>query len=132
MGLLRLLFAISVLTAHAGPLFGSHLIGGKMAVQSFFMLSGFYMALILSKRYVGKKSSYKLFLTSRFLRIYPTYWVVLVLSFLFAGIFFMQGTASTVRIYSQYAYAFSPLTLGYLLFSNLFIGGDGFGDVFGF
>jgi peptidoglycan/LPS O-acetylase OafA/YrhL len=39
------------------------------AVQLFFVISGFYMALILSKKY----HSATLFYSNRFLRLYPTY-----------------------------------------------------------
>lgn len=124
MGLLRLLFALSVLSAHAGPIFESHLIGGKMAVQAFFMLSGFYMSLILTKKYIGKNSSYRLFLTNRLLRIFPTYWAILILSLFFSLVFFLQGTESKLFFYTHYP--LQPLTLFYLLFSNSFILGMDF------
>lgn len=76
MGLLRLLFAIAVVIFHSHPLFGYESIGGTLAVHSFFIISGFYMALILNEKYTGKHS-YKLFITNRFLRIYPLYWTIL-------------------------------------------------------
>jgi len=41
MGILRLLLALSVITAHAGPIFGLTSVGGVMAVETFFMISGF-------------------------------------------------------------------------------------------
>lgn len=44
------------------------------AVQLFFVISGFYMALILSKKY----QSATLFYSNRFLRLYPTYALVLL------------------------------------------------------
>ena len=43
------------------------------------MISGFYMAMILTEKYCGP-GSYRLFLTNRFLRIYPIYWITLGLS----------------------------------------------------
>jgi len=52
----------------------------------FFIISGFYMALILSTKYTaGQPNRYWLFISNRFLRIYPTYYVVLILSLLFYG-----------------------------------------------
>lgn len=123
MGLLRLLFALSVLSAHTGPLLGSSLIGGKMAVQSFFMLSGFYMSFILSRKYIGTKKSYKLFISNRFLRIYPTYFVVFLLSVAVSYIFFITGGQSKFDLYKQYIFMLNPLAIFYLAISNVFIFG---------
>jgi peptidoglycan/LPS O-acetylase OafA/YrhL len=75
MGFLRFLLALSVVIFHAYPIFGFHLINGILAVYAFFVISGFYMSLILHKKYVGKNNSYFLFISNRFLRIYPVYWV---------------------------------------------------------
>ncbi len=80
MGLLRLLLAISVVLAHLQFIFGYSLIGTRPAVQSFFIISGFYMSLILTEKYVGKKGSYFLFISNRFLRIFPIYWLTLILT----------------------------------------------------
>src|SRR5258708_5802533 len=101
MGLFRLLFALSVVTAHSGPILGSSLIGGKMAVQGFFILSGFYMSLILKKKYSKKKNAYKLFITNRILRIYPTYFVVLFLSIIVYYIFFIHSINGVFTLYNE-------------------------------
>lgn len=88
MGIFRLLLAISVLIAHSTPLFGNTLVGGRVAVESFFMISGFYMALILTTKY---KSNLKLFYKNRFLKLFPLYWfftlAVIVTSFITTGKF---------------------------------------------
>lgn len=83
MGLLRLILAISVLITHSAPFIELKFVGGVVAVQVFYIISGFYMTLILNEKYVGK-SSYRLFLSNRFLRLYPIYWVVLILTILFS------------------------------------------------
>lgn len=53
------------------------------------MISGFYMTLILTSKYhvnmSGGGSGYWLFISNRFLRIYPSYLVMLVVSVLFYG-----------------------------------------------
>jgi peptidoglycan/LPS O-acetylase OafA/YrhL len=79
-GTIRLLLALSVVIAHAEPLFGLTLVGGKLAVQSFFVISGFYMSLILSEKYPSGVAGTWLFYGNRFLRIYPLYWITLLLS----------------------------------------------------
>lgn len=80
MGLLRFFYALSVVSFHLSPFYGKYLFDGKMSVQSFFIISGFYMALILNEKYSKHKNSYSLFIINRFLRIYPIYWIVLVLT----------------------------------------------------
>jgi peptidoglycan/LPS O-acetylase OafA/YrhL len=83
MGKIRLLLALSVLAAHGGIIWKFHLVGGQIAVQSFFIISGFYMSLILNEKYIGANNSYKLFITNRFLRLYPIYGMVLLSTLLF-------------------------------------------------
>jgi len=79
MGVLRLLLALVVVIAHCGAIHGFAPLNGFVAVQTFFMISGFYMAMILTEKYQGT-GSYRLFLSNRFLRIYPTYWLVMLFS----------------------------------------------------
>jgi peptidoglycan/LPS O-acetylase OafA/YrhL len=78
MGVIRFLLAMSVVVYHSYTLCGERFVGGTVAVQAFYILSGFYMALILQEKYKPGKGSYRLFLTNRLLRIYPAYWVVLL------------------------------------------------------
>lgn len=78
MGLIRLLLALSVVATHCGTIFGFELVGGKVAVQSFYIISGFYMSLVLNEKYIGINNSYRLFITNRFIRLYPIYWTVLL------------------------------------------------------
>lgn len=80
MGILRLLFAISVISIHYNPSASLSSFGEEMAVNSFFILSGFYMAFIVNEKYDLKRYAYWLFVTNRFLRIYPLYWIVLILT----------------------------------------------------
>ncbi len=77
MGLLRLLLALSVLSSHSGEdkLF---LFKEASAVLSFFVISGFYMAFILEGKYKSKIDFY----ISRALRIFPIYWIALLLTIL--------------------------------------------------
>lgn len=73
MGLLRLLLALAVVGDHILPPFpGLRLTAGTMAVEVFFVVSGFYMQMVLSQRYASAGAFY----ISRAFRILPTYWVV--------------------------------------------------------
>ncbi len=91
MGIIRFIFAASVLIFHANPLFRNNLALTKLAVPSFFVISGFYICLIINKKYIGKNSSYWLYLTNRFLRIYPLYWAVLLLMVAFSLFKYVTG-----------------------------------------
>jgi peptidoglycan/LPS O-acetylase OafA/YrhL len=87
MGILRVIYALGVYFFHTGWINGFVIFSDPYKpVYSFFIISGFYMAFILNKKYVGKSGSYRLFITNRFLRIYPIYWVVILLSLLFSGV----------------------------------------------
>lgn len=83
MGLIRFLLAVSVIIAHSEPIFGLELVGGRIAVQAFFMISGFYMALILSEKY-NPIEEYWLFISNRIMKLYPTYWIILLSTFIFS------------------------------------------------
>lgn len=84
MGILRLFLAISVVVGHTGPFLGLSLMPSSEAVRIFFMISGFYMSLVLSGVYRGKPL---LFYSNRLLRLYPTFVVaqivVLAVTFIF-------------------------------------------------
>ncbi len=51
MGVMRFLLALSVLILHTAPDSAFPMVGGRVAVETFFMISGFYMALILNEKY---------------------------------------------------------------------------------
>lgn len=122
MGLVRLLLAISVVLFHAGSSF--NIANSTVAVLSFFIISGFYMAMILDKKYTGPKATF-LFWSNRFLRIFPLYWVTLVILLLFvlAKLFLHIGTEDNAIIhYLTYSSPNSPsffTNLINLIFRNI-------------
>jgi peptidoglycan/LPS O-acetylase OafA/YrhL len=125
MGIIRFLLAISVVMDHAGPVLGFRFVGGAVAVQAFYIISGFYMSLILNEKYIGENNSYKLFITNRFLRIYPLYWCILLLAFALYIIVFMSGTERVYSVLGSYFSVYSDiLTFFYLISSNLIIFGQ--------
>lgn len=81
MGYLRIILALSVVLAHShmAAMPWKPLIPGELAVEIFFIVSGFYMSLVLSDKYrlPSGKIDLQAFWTARALRIYPCYWIVL-------------------------------------------------------
>jgi peptidoglycan/LPS O-acetylase OafA/YrhL len=84
MGTLRFILAMSVVYGHSGDFLGFPLIPGDTAVQSFYAVSGFYMALVLNEKYRPQSSTYFLFISNRFARLFPIYSAVLCLTLLLA------------------------------------------------
>jgi peptidoglycan/LPS O-acetylase OafA/YrhL len=79
MGLLRLFLAMCVVDAHA-HLLPVRLLPADVAVQIFYMISGFYMAMVLSEKYLPGQRGYRVFLESRLFRLFPMYLVVLTVT----------------------------------------------------
>ena len=67
MGFLRVYLALCVIASHSDAVFPWQMHSGRQAVQIFYIISGFYIELILSGKYRGGLSFYK----SRALRIFP-------------------------------------------------------------
>src|SRR6266699_1944463 len=123
MGVLRVILALCVYFYHTGWINGFAIFSDPYKpVYSFFIISGFYMAFILNKKYVGKKGSYLLFLSNRFLRIYPIYWVVLLVSIVFSGVLllFRVDIGDVSGFLRYYAY----LLHGHALMLPVAIGAD--------
>jgi len=124
MGVLRLFLALSVVIGHSSSIFGYNFIGGELAVKSFYIISGFYMSLVLNEKYINKKNSYKLFITSRFLRLYPVYWIVLFLTILFNLIFYYCFRSDIYSYYIFYLNFYNSMNIGtflFLMFTNIFL-----------
>ena len=111
MGTLRTLFAIAVVFAHC---YGFLLVGGRNAVQLFYMISGFLISFVLieQRAYLSMKSFY----INRFLRLYPVYFVValMTLATLMFG-FWMGKDVDFFNIYREAPIAANSL----LIFANI-------------
>jgi peptidoglycan/LPS O-acetylase OafA/YrhL len=77
MGVFRLLLALAVVIDHAGGIFGFRMIPGGMAVQVFYIVSGFLISHILLTKYPDDAGGRWLFYSNRALRIFVPYWAVL-------------------------------------------------------
>ena len=77
MGIVRLLLAAAIVLGHSSPIFGQTLGGGVLAVNCFFVISGFYMAMVLQKKYLRLPTrQWKMFMSARLLRLMPVYLTV--------------------------------------------------------
>ena len=125
MGILRYLLAITVVIAHSKALLGLTFVGSEIAVQAFYIISGFYMTLVLNEKYTGVNSSYFLFIKNRFLRLYPFYWLVLFLTILASFVFLIKTDGENFGRLQVYIENYSDLNFGtlfFLFFSNSVMG----------
>jgi peptidoglycan/LPS O-acetylase OafA/YrhL len=113
MGYLRLALAVSVVVAHLGP---EHwrLFPANAAVQSFYLISGFYIFYILEKKYASIGSFY----LNRFLRLYPSYLTVLLLSVILSVTIGTAAHFMTVGEMAEKYASLTPFSAIFVLFSN--------------
>jgi peptidoglycan/LPS O-acetylase OafA/YrhL len=113
LGLLRALLALSVVFNHAAP-DEDLLVGGSAAVQCFYIFSGFLISYILVERH--SYSSIWTFYANRYIRLYPIYCAVAVLSLIAILATHLTGFAAV--------YATAPTSaIVLLVFANVFIFG---------
>ena len=121
MGLIRFLLACGVVLCHTSLVFGYTPLSGNLAVQCFYIISGFYMSLILNEKYVGEKANF-LFYSNRALKIYPIYFINLILLLLWSYFVYKRGALpGTITLYHQHT--ISLPVLSYFIFSNIAIVG---------
>ncbi|MBP0597945.1 acyltransferase [Herbaspirillum sp. LeCh32-8] len=132
MGILRFLLALSVIVMHAGPVFGLNFSTGVQAVEAFFMISGFYVALILREKYVGS-GYYWRFIGNRALKIFPMYWAVLGLLVIYCSRAYLRsGNFGPMNIYLEFPEVISAKFLVLSALSNILIFGQDVAMFLGF
>lgn len=100
MGLLRLWLALVVLFVHTGGITGFAILPGPVAVQCFFIISGFYMGLVLNERY-DRPALNRAFYINRSVRIYGIYLFFLALYVAVFALLMARGEASPLAIYAD-------------------------------
>jgi len=127
MGIFRLALAWSVLLGHSGGhgFFGLAFIDRQLAVECFFVISGFYMGLVLNEKYLGP-GRYWTFVQQRFLRLYPTYLIILLAILLLDGtVSLVNGTPfASMQPWAENIRVLTPGTVALFIEANLLILGQ--------
>ncbi len=124
MGALRVILALAVVIGHSDAFLGLRLTGGLVAVEIFFIISGFYMALILDTKYTGP-GSYRLFMSNRLLRLLPVYWAVAALTVTVALVaIFFDGGNGRLASYFEHGASIGAASLCYLVLTNVILFGQ--------
>lgn len=116
MGILRYILAISVLLYHV-PQKPILIMNGAIAVEAFFIISGFYMALVINEKYSKLTNWHYSFYSSRLLRLLPSYLVVCLATY------YLYVQSDTVNIFSA-SLVLTPQSLLTLKYLNIFILGQ--------
>jgi peptidoglycan/LPS O-acetylase OafA/YrhL len=85
MGLFRLILALSVVLGHTSYQ-GPKLMAAHDAVHIFFVISGFYMCMVIRRKYGFDAKGLRTFYFNRFLRLYPTFIFTVCASLLWYGL----------------------------------------------
>lgn len=123
MGFIRVLLALEVLIYHLPS--NSYLnyiaMNGSIVVNAFFIISGFFMALVINEKYfVREKKSYFLFITNRFLKLYPAYFISLFFAIIVSiigslilnnWIFLQSYMDHNLTVYSLLFFVFANVTM---------------------
>lgn len=127
MGVFRLFLALSVLLGHTRGrgFFGLSFVFPEIAVQSFFMISGFYMALVLNEKY-HQPGQYTVFLQQRFLRLFPTYFILIVAVLLIdLTVYGITGQPwGSLKVWHDNLPVLSPASVAWLALENLVVMGQ--------
>ncbi|QXQ09621.1 acyltransferase [Paeniglutamicibacter sp. Y32M11] len=109
MGFLRVFLALAVISAHTSEVLGFPLVSGRTAVECFFVISGFYMAMVLETKYLRVASKpWITFMKSRLVRLFPVYLLTIaasILLILLGGNIFLGHSVFPIRDMFEY-----PLT----------------------
>lgn len=110
-GLFRLILAIVVFVGHVFPLYIN-----SIGVYLFFMLSGYWIYVMWTTKYLETLKPYKTFLITRIWRLFPSFWVAVALLFIANRIF---------DVFDLHWGHQAIITKIHFIFSHLFILGYG-------
>jgi peptidoglycan/LPS O-acetylase OafA/YrhL len=130
MGLLRFILALAVASGHASSFFQTDIypqMPGSHAVQIFYIVSGFLIALILSGKYANTRQGNWIFYSNRAVKIYVPYLTILAVTILVWVVFYSAtGNAGPLTIFG------SPMSVGawvYAVTTNIFLVGMEWGSM---
>ena len=122
MGTLRLILAVAVVLAHIAGI-PYVITGGQTSVQCFYMISGFFIAMILDQKY-NRRGDLKLFYSNRFIRIFSVYWVFLLIAVFLEVLAHFATHHGTVELWLQNWRRIGAPGLIFLALSNIFLFGQ--------
>ena len=128
MGSLRFLLALAVAGGHAASMFGfagTWIFPGREAVQIFYMISGFLIAMILNQKYADTPHSNWIFYSNRIAKIFVPYLVILAATVCTCLVSrAMTGNAMLLKAWFAEAISMDLRTSAFALLTNVLIIGQ--------
>lgn len=125
MGSLRFLFTLTIILGHIYSIFGfryHELLSSPIAFESFFVLSGFSITLVLGEKYGVEKQE---FFRRRLIRIFPMYWLILLLTLCFSSLsLYCFDKPSLLMSFVDHWVDLNPGPKLWIVFTNVFIAGQ--------
>jgi peptidoglycan/LPS O-acetylase OafA/YrhL len=128
MGSLRFLLALAVAGGHAASFFGfsaAWILPGSRAVQIFYIISGFLMAMILNGKYADSPHGNWIFYTNRAVKIFAPYFAILAVTIAICLLSkLVTGNALLLESWFAEAGSMTFSTWAFALLTNIFIIGQ--------
>jgi peptidoglycan/LPS O-acetylase OafA/YrhL len=132
MGTLRFMLALAVAAGHASSFFGTDIyprVPGAHAVQVFYIISGFLIALILSGKYADTPQGNWIFYTNRAVKIYVPYLVIVAVTVaVWLAIYATTGKPGPLNPFIARSEPLNIASWAYAIFTNLFLIGMEWGS----
>ncbi len=127
MGIFRTILALAVVLYHSGGIFGYDMTGGRASVECFYIISGFYMSVILNEKYRNGNLLYA-FYSNRLLRLMPVYYSLLALKIILSFVFYLYKLfpyqTYTLQYFINFYEKMNMSTILFLIASNLLVFGQ--------
>ena len=114
--------AVSVVLWHSQPIFGYFGLPGDVAVHLFFMISGFYMTLIINGKY-NHPNGIKAFYVGRWFRLFPLFYLSVALTLFVHYLLPFMGGSEYSPTWRSHAIPFSQ-SLALLVPNIAVVGSD--------
>jgi peptidoglycan/LPS O-acetylase OafA/YrhL len=128
MGSLRFILALAVAGGHAASMFGfaaAWILPGSRAVQIFYIISGFLMAMILNGKYADTPHGNWIFYTNRLVKIFAPYLVILMVTVAICLLSkALTGNALLLNAWFAEVSNMAFATWAFALLTNIFIVGQ--------
>ena len=131
MGSLRFILALAVAAGHAASFFGfaaNWILPGSRAVQIFYIISGFLMAMILNGKYADTPRGNWVFYSNRLVKIFVPYLAILFVTVVICLVAkAATGNALLLQAWFANAPSMTLPTWAFAVLTNLFIFGQEWG-----
>lgn len=119
MGIVRFFLALAIIRYHMGTSSLSMLLNNNTTVAAFFVISGFSVAYVVSKKYAFTKNGLLSYYKNRLLRIYPLYFISLIVALMIQLWILPRAHMTSLAIALNQIKTGTVVQIGHYIFENL-------------